>query len=165
MQLLREIKDKEIPEDKSEIRYRKAARAILLDSNKLTPLLYVSSMGFHKIPGGGIDEGENIKDALKREVLEETGCEIEITGEVGKIIEYRSEISLIQKSYCYTGEIISKDSPNFTQKELDQGFKLVWLTIDEAIHNMTNEKVDEYHASFMHERDLTFLQKYLVLGL
>ncbi len=36
--------------------------------------------GLWSIPGGGLEYGETIKDGVIREVREETGCEIEITG-------------------------------------------------------------------------------------
>jgi len=36
--------------------------------------------GYWSIPGGKLDYGEALKDAAIREVVEETGCAIEITG-------------------------------------------------------------------------------------
>ncbi len=36
------------------------------------------SKGFYSLPGGAIELGESIEEALKREVLEETGLSIEI---------------------------------------------------------------------------------------
>ena len=36
--------------------------------------------GQWNIPAGGVDDGENVIDAAKREVFEETGCKVEITG-------------------------------------------------------------------------------------
>ncbi len=40
-----------------------------------------------KLPCGGIDKEETNEKALKREYPEETGCEIEALGEIGKIVE------------------------------------------------------------------------------
>ncbi|MFH1712177.1 MAG: NUDIX domain-containing protein [Patescibacteria group bacterium] len=158
MELLKEIKDKEYPEDRSTLEPRKAARAILFDENNLIPVLFVSKHNYHKLPGGGIDEGEDQIQALKREAKEEAGCEIEITGEVGKIIEYRSEWNQLQTSYCYLGKVISKGEPDFTEKEIAKGFQLVWLTLDEAIDKIKNDQPAGYEGSFIQKRDIIFLK-------
>lgn len=96
MKLLKEITDKEWPKDKSVLKARKAVRAVLFDENNLIPLLFVSKYNYHKLPGGEIDDGESKIKALIREVLEEVGSKIEVMGEVGKIIEFRSKWNLKQ---------------------------------------------------------------------
>ena len=159
MELLGEIKDKEWPADESTLETREASRAVLFDENGLVPLLFVSKHGYHKLPGGGIGGGEDKKGALVREVLEEVGSKIEIDGEVGKIAEFRSKWNLKQISYCYIGRIVSKGKPNFTEKELIQGFKLVWLPLDEAISKVENDKPANYTGSFIRKRDAVFLKK------
>ena len=118
MELLKEIKDKEFPKDELTLKIREASRAILFDEDNLIPLLFVAKYNYHKFPGGGIDEGEDKTQALVRECLEEVGSEIKVNGKIGKIIEFRSKWDLKQISYCYYGKIISKDAPDFTEKEL-----------------------------------------------
>jgi len=157
MELLLKIKTDEIT-DETNLQIREASRAILFDENNLIPLLFVSKCNYHKLPGGGIDAGENKDQALIRECLEEVGCTISVTGEVGKIIEYRSKFKLKQTSYCYLGEIITKGKPNFTEDELNDGFKIVWLTLDNAIATVKNDKPEGYEGPFIHERDLKFLE-------
>lgn len=52
--------------DTSSFRKRDAARAVLLDQNDQVYLMYVAVHGYHKLPGGGIDEGESVEQALAR---------------------------------------------------------------------------------------------------
>ncbi|MBS3073697.1 NUDIX domain-containing protein [Candidatus Pacearchaeota archaeon] len=159
MELLKEIKDKEFPNDESILKFREASRAILFDENNLIPLLFVAKYNYHKLPGGGIDDGEDKVEALIREVKEEVGSEIEIIGEVGQIIEFRSKFNLKQISYCYLGKVISKGTPNYTEEELEQGFKILWLSLSDAVSKIENDKPENYEGSFIQKRDLEFLQK------
>jgi H+-transporting ATPase len=73
---------------------RQAARAVVFDNENKIALLYVSKHSYHKIPGGGIEKGEDIFRALEREMIEEIGSKISVTGEIGKIIEYRNKFDL-----------------------------------------------------------------------
>ena len=158
MKLLREIKDKPFPKNKK-VGFREASRAVLFDNNNLIPILFVSKENYHKLPGGGAEEGEDKIQAIIRESLEETGCEIEVTGEVGKIEEYRSEFNLLQISYCYLGRVTKKGKPHLEQEEINEGFKLVWLTLDEAIKTLENDKPQNYEGVFIQKRDVIFLKE------
>lgn len=46
-------------------------------------LIHKIDNGFRALPGGAMDFGESIRDAAVREVAEETGVRIEVTGLVG----------------------------------------------------------------------------------
>src|SRR5687767_7194485 len=121
MKLLLEIHDSDIfpgslDLDPSTFRERRAARAIVIDNLGQIALLKVSNQHYHKLPGGGIEAEEDIKQALSRELLEEIGCEAEITSELGEIIEYKNEQLKKQISYCYIGQQIGDiGSPKFTE--------------------------------------------------
>jgi len=158
MKLLKTIKDNEFPNDESLLKIREASRIIAFDDNGMIPLLFVSKLNYHKLPGGGVKPSEDLLQALSREVLEEAGSQIEVTGELGKTIEFRSEWNLKQTSYCYIGKIKSKGQTNFTKKESAQGFKLEWATLDEAIAKVKNDKPKDYEGSFVQKRDLVFLK-------
>lgn len=159
MKILKEIKDKKFSINESTLKIREASRAVLFDENGLIPLLFVSKYNYHKLPGGGIDDGEDKMKALVREIFEEVGSEIKITGEVGKIIEFRSKFNLKQTSYCYIGKIISKGKPTFMKEELSQNFKLLWLPLDDAISKVENDKPENYSGFFIQQRDIIFLKK------
>ncbi len=156
MKLIKKIKDREVKDD-SGFRIRKASRAILFDDKKLVPIIYVSEFNYHKLPGGGIEEGESREEALEREMYEEVGSEIKIMGEVGKSIEHRTELNLKQISYCYFGQITKKGETHYTDKEIEEGFSLIWLPLDKAIFRLQTDKPENYEGLFIQKRDLAFL--------
>lgn len=95
MNLIKEIYlDNDV--DCEKYRIRKASRSIAFNDKNEIALLYVSKKGYHKLPGGGIEKGEDIIKALKREMLEEVGANIEVIDEIGTIIEYRNEFELLE---------------------------------------------------------------------
>lgn len=112
--------------DTANFRTRAAVRAVVSDSAGKVALLRVGLHDYHKLPGGGIDEGEDILAALERELSEEIGCRAEVTGEVGEIVEYRDQSELVQTSYCFTTTLVGeKGVPDFTEKELREQFSIV----------------------------------------
>ncbi|MBK5242711.1 NUDIX domain-containing protein [Clostridium sp.] len=163
MELINEIYEKDIGYNSKNTdvvyKLRKAARAIVINDSGKTALLYVSKNNYHKIPGGGIEEGECIEIALHREVMEEVGVNIDVLGEIGIIIEYRNEFQQLQISYCYyakaKGEI---KATSFTDEEISDGFKLKWVDFDEALTILENDIPDNYIGKFIQSRDLLFLK-------
>lgn len=79
---------------------REAARAVVIDAAGQVGLLKVTKRKFYKLPGGGIEVGESQQTALKRECLEEIGCNIEILDEIGTIVEYRKMFQIKQILHC-----------------------------------------------------------------
>lgn len=60
-----------------------AVSAIVTDSEGRILLILRTDNGYWSIPGGGVKPGESVKDAVAREVKEETGIDCEATGLVG----------------------------------------------------------------------------------
>jgi len=165
MKLLREIQHSEIDpgaanKDPANFSERHAARAIVTDASGRVALLFVGKYAYHKLPGGGIENGEDNAQALQRELLEEIGSRVKITGEVGEIIEYRDEWEQKQTSYCYLARQIGEAyKPDFTEKELGEGFAVVWAKdVSEAIGLLRQDTPEDYGGKFIRERDLTFLE-------
>jgi ADP-ribose pyrophosphatase YjhB (NUDIX family) len=139
---------------------RKAARAVLFNKENKIAYLHVSKHGYHKLPGGGLEPGEDIPTALKREVMEETGCNLEINDPIGASIEYKAQQGKVQVSYCFFAEVAGdSQEPDFTEKEKSDGFRLMWVDIDEAISTLEKDHTDDYTGKFISSRDLAFLKK------
>jgi 8-oxo-dGTP diphosphatase len=167
MNLLLTIKEQDFePEaprkDASHFRERSAARAVLLDQNGQVYLLNVSKHGYHKLPGGGIDEGEDIEQALERELMEEVGCKAEIIAELGSLVEYRDyeDGGLKQTSYCYLAKQVGEQQESALEEgELEEGmFEVKAKSIDDAITLLEKDEPNNLEGRFIQKRDLCFLQ-------
>jgi len=66
---------KSVPKEKLVL--RPAACALIMRGATVL-LLNTRSTGKYQLPGGGVETGERIEDALRREVREETGIEVEV---------------------------------------------------------------------------------------
>lgn len=162
MKLIKEITEKDIGEDGNindmYYKIRKAARAVIFNNKDEVAILHVSKHNYHKLPGGGIEKDETVLNALNREILEETGCEANITGSIGVVLEYRNKFEQMQISYCYLGKLVKiMNHPSFTEKELREGFKLKWMSLNDAIQALKNDKPDTYEGKFIYLRDIAFL--------
>ena len=60
------------------------AAGIIIHNNKLLTHRNVNS-DHYALPGGRVEIGENSEETIKREILEETGKEIEIKGYISTI--------------------------------------------------------------------------------
>jgi ADP-ribose pyrophosphatase YjhB (NUDIX family) len=57
--------------------------AIVLDTEGALLLVHKTDNNLWALPGGGVDLGESVSDAVVREVKEETGLDVEVTDLVG----------------------------------------------------------------------------------
>lgn len=119
-----------------------AARAICVDGEDIL-LLYTERYHDYTIPGGGIDEGEDVIAGLVRELEEETGAKnIHNIKPFGIYEEfrpwYKGEANVMHMhSYCYTCKIDRElGETRFEEYEVKNGMKPLWVNIHQAIaHN------------------------------
>ncbi len=169
MKLLKEITEKNLGiEPAHEILeetflLRKSARGILLNDKNEVSLQFVSKQGYYKLPGGGIEKGESVKEALQREIIEEVGCDSKIEHELGITIEYRNKSNLLHISYGYITRVKGEiGKPSYEQGEIDDGYESVWVPLEESIELIEKHRTSEqYKGKFIIERELIFLKEAL----
>ncbi|MDO3410467.1 NUDIX domain-containing protein [Saccharibacillus sp. CPCC 101409] len=141
---------------------RRAVRAVLLDDSGKMALMHAAKDRYHKLPGGGVEEGEDAETALRRELREETGAEIEIESAIGRTAEYIANYGLKQFSYAYSARLVGRPGEtSFTDEEEAGGFGVSWIEPREALELMESERPQSYSGHFIRRRDLSILRAFL----
>lgn len=146
--------------DRNSYYFRRAVRAVLSDKNGQIALMYAKQGDYYKLPGGGVDEGEDLAAALSRELLEETGSRATVTKELGEVIEWRDFDQMNQVSFAYKAILIGGPiKPNLTQSEIDEGFEVRWVVnLDKAIKLVeSGTSHEDLEVIFMSKRDAAIL--------
>ena len=152
---------------------RLGARGIVIREDGKIAIFNKSNKNEYKLPGGGLKGEEKPEEAFKREVLEETGCEIEIIQTLGTTEEYKSLNNFKQISYVYVGKVLKDTNKlNLTKKEKDEGAKLLWETPEKALKLITEcfdklvaSKYESiYSTKFVVLRDSKILEKYIEMN-
>jgi ADP-ribose pyrophosphatase YjhB (NUDIX family) len=142
---------------------RFAARGVVLDSDGKMALLCVGKHRYYKLPGGGMEEGEDPKDAFMRECVEEIGCRVAIDKDLGLVEEYRKIFSLRQVSFCFLAHAQGeKRSPCFTEEEIGNGFHPIWTEPEEALRQFATCRPSNLEGrDYIVPRDTIILKKAL----
>lgn len=141
---------------------RTAARGIILDSAGRLGVLYVAKHQYHKLPGGGVEPGEDLLTTLRRECLEELGCDVQVEAEFARTLEVRREHHLVQRSVYFTGHIAGALGPSaFTAQELAHNFAACWMALADARQAFTQDQPANLAGWFISQRDTLVLIAYL----
>ncbi len=164
MKLIKEITDKEIlgTDGLSAAKPRYTARAIVKNKDNKYAVMYSHKFNFHSLPGGGIDEGEDIVSALKREILEETGCLCADIKELGYVSENRFHCDYTQISYYFVVET-SDSTPQMqlTEVEIINQTEMQWHTLKDMITLISSPVHDTKQRKFLQARDIAAINEYL----
>ena len=144
---------------------RPSARAVILKGDKIA-LVYATEEKYYKFPGGGIHEDEDKKEALIREVREETGLNVipESIREYGSVLrkqksEKADDTVFEQENYYYLCETEdTQGSQDLDEYEKDAGFMLVYADIDEAIKTNSLFTSDSKADEIMIDRERKVLE-------
>lgn len=163
MKLIKEVNDAVLlgKEGMSARSPRLAARAILRRLDGKYALMYTEKFDLYSLPGGGVEKGEKLIDALKREVLEETGCSCDKIRALGYVYENRACHDFTQKSFYFavkTEKPIEKNQ--LTAKEKAVNIKLMWVPYNVLVKKITEPIHNTEQKKYIQARDKAALEEY-----
>ena len=141
---------------------RDSARARIVRGGKIA-MVHSLKYDYYKFPGGGIDEGEFIEEALRRELVEEAGYEVSIVSPLGRVIEERHWSNMHGVDFYFLCHPEKAVANRLTDGETEKGLKLVWFdSIDDAIEyikDRDSDFVEEWKRPFFIARDAAALNE------
>ena len=162
MRLIARFKDNEYPY-KGYNHTRNIVRAVVYNDNFEIVLMKVhcfddfGERDLYETPGGGVEKGETLLEALHREIGEELGATIDKVEEIGRIEDYYNLIYRKNNNHYFLAHISGKVTQHWTdlEKTLFEGVR--YMNIDEAIkayENMRNLPVN----NLVKQRELPILK-------
>lgn len=173
MQYLVTLHDEDVflkPEFVAPTDYKKRVTVKAIVRNKNGQFAFVTNPihGFYLLAGGGA-ESENLEEEIKRECAEETGYEVGVVKEVGRIHEFRNRDANEYETICFLVKAKQKTSGDLrTEDEKKNELSVVWFDgeearniLDEQVAKVKRGEVGFYNTAFNILRDQIFFAEHL----
>jgi 8-oxo-dGTP pyrophosphatase MutT (NUDIX family) len=153
----------------ADVIYRLAVKAIALFEGRVL-LMRSAAGGDYKFPGGGVQHGEDVAEALSRELDEECGrVLVELGEQMLMVIERRPSSDrpgamFEMESHYYRCVVAEADRPQrLDEYEKDLGLRPEWVSVSRAIE-VNQHAVDAGRPAPWVARELTVLEWLLSSG-
>lgn len=162
--LMDTIKDDMYPKKVEKLNKREAVRAILVNELDEIGLIYINGTDMFgkrdhfETPGGGVEENETFIDTLNREILEETGYDIDILGYVGTIsIEYNL-LNRVDIENYFLCKVKTHHETHLLEYEANLFDTIKWFSFNDVINMYQNYKTENIGTK-IHQRDFKAIKE------
>ena len=139
---------------------RITARAIVRNRDGLYAVMYSAKWNLYSLPGGGVEPGEDVLTALRREVLEETGCVCDDIRELGIVAENRGTLDYTQINHYFVVTTAHIGAAHLTETEQENRTTLLWRTFSDLERLITNQYFDRVQGKYLVARDVAALREF-----
>lgn len=137
------------------------ARAIVRNQDGFYAVMYADKWKLHSLPGGGIEDGEDVLTALRREVYEETGCVCDEIRELGIVTENRASLDYTQINHYFVVTTAHTSGENhLTEAERNCRTVVKWVTFDELVRQINDQEFERVQGKYLKARDVAALREY-----
>ena len=144
---------------------RKIARGIIVDEDNNFYFAHVSrddefgKLEFIETSGGGVEKNESYRSALKREIKEELGLNIEIICYLGEVVDYYNLINRKNLNHYFLGKVKSFGENHLTKDEKEKfHLNMTKITYEEAIKEYEKIK-DNKLGKLIYQREIPILER------
>lgn len=139
---------------------RITARAIVKDQRGQYAVMYAEKYNIYTLPGGGVEKGEDVLTALRREVLEETGCTCDEIQQLGTIYENRASLDYTQVNHYFVVTTNKVGQSRLTEAELANNTVVQWHIFEEMKRLISEPTFDRVQGKYLQARDVAALREY-----
>lgn len=140
------------------VKSRESCRGLVIEDGKAL-FSYEKSKDVFMSPGGGIEQGETLRECCEREILEETGLIVTAGEHFITIKEY--VFNELYISHYFLCKVTGKGEQQLTPTEIDHGMEPRWMELEKAIEIFSKypEKTPDHESLYL--REYTVLNKYI----
>ncbi len=139
---------------------RVTARVIVKNQRGQYAVMYAEKYDIYTLPGGGVEDGEELLSALRREVLEETGCTCDEVRELGTIYENRASLDYTQVNHYFIVTTNEIGQSHLTEAELANNTVVQWHSFEEVQRLISEPTFDRVQGKYLQARDVAALKEY-----
>jgi ADP-ribose pyrophosphatase YjhB (NUDIX family) len=133
------------------------ARAVILHEGKLLVVRHAHDDSFVALPGGHLEWGENIKECLQREIVEELG----IKPEIGQLLYINNFISGYVQSVEFFFEVTNSDQyvnlENLERTHAHELAEVHWVESTDAIKILPKVFWDDFKVGKIISDEVRFI--------
>ena len=162
MRLIASFSDNEFPYN-GYTHTRNIVRGIVYNDNFEIALVKCKSVDIfgerdlYETPGGGVEKGETLIEAFKREIKEEVGAEIDNIQEIGRVVDFYNQIYRRNNNHYFLAHIKSMGQTHWTEKENTFFERIEFMDIDKAIYEYEHTR-DLPTNNIVRQRELPILR-------
>lgn len=140
--------------------FKVRSRGVIMHEGKLLVVRHADGRDFFALPGGHVDHGENPKECMERELVEELGVK-PVVGRLLYVYTYANKEGIYSVEFFFEIEN-SADYLHHEEMEKTHAHEIAevrWVMPDENVSILPLEFYEEFKSGKIHNQGVRFLKE------